>query len=296
MQQGQSSLDFEAARGPLPACRTYLYPDTVVLLWSAVVSLYLSVHVTRLCHFLKMMQCRQHKMNPAPSMQVTVPVKKHKALALSAPSVKCVVGTAYRFESILLVNLTHEDPCSAEQSTILCLPNPAIPLYRGGLCRHGVTAVASRHLKHGRCRAAEQVSELIVRMQVQAISVQSVQTPLGPSNGPNFKAFRKVWPQGHSAVRPQIGYAPAAYSDTAVDAEAFLRSALPCIHVNMQPLQCCQSDLYGPSGEACLTRKHGQEPWNSLEPRWCWALKRASVLIFTDRLGGKDTGSHHSQH
>ncbi|KAK9866516.1 hypothetical protein WJX84_011261 [Apatococcus fuscideae] len=60
--------------------------------------------------------------------------------------------------------------------------------------------------------------------QVQAISVQSVQTPLGPSNGPNFKAFRKVWPQGHSAVRPQIGYAPAAYSDTAVDAEAFLRS------------------------------------------------------------------------
>ncbi|KAK9842987.1 hypothetical protein WJX74_005349 [Apatococcus lobatus] len=61
--------------------------------------------------------------------------------------------------------------------------------------------------------------------QVQAISVRCVQTPLQPSNvGQNFKAFRKIWPQGHGEVRPKIGYAPAAYSDTAVDAEAFLRS------------------------------------------------------------------------
>lgn len=54
--------------------------------------------------------------------------------------------------------------------------------------------------------------------------MRCMQTPLQQSSaGRNFKAFRKIWPQGHDQVRPKIGYAPAAYSDTAVDAEAFLR-------------------------------------------------------------------------
>ena len=51
--------------------------------------------------------------------------------------------------------------------------------------------------------------------------VQPLLQPL--HGGQNFKAFRKTWPQGHGEVRPNIGYAPAAYTDTAVDAEAFLR-------------------------------------------------------------------------
>ena len=60
--------------------------------------------------------------------------------------------------------------------------------------------------------------------QVAAISVQAEgQLIHGPDCSQNFKAFRKIWPQGYGVPRPTIGYAPAAYSDTAVDAEAFLR-------------------------------------------------------------------------
>lgn len=76
-------------------------------------------------------------------------------------------------------------------------------------------------------------------MQVQAISMHSVQPLLQPLHGnQNFKAFRKIWPQGHGEVRPNIGYAPAAYTDTAVDAEAFLRCSTRSAPLSSMSVWC----------------------------------------------------------